>query len=66
MLQARNKLIQKRCFICSRSFSKAMGPASTCACGIRVHEVCAVDEVHCPKCDRNLILITDSEETLGG
>lgn len=57
--------MQKRCYICSSSLKKDEDKVE-CLCGVRVHESCAVDVIHCPKCDRHLISITDIEDTLGG
>ena len=59
------KVMQKRCYICSSSF-KRDGDKVDCQCGVKVHELCASDEVYCPRCGRYLIPITDAGETLGG
>ncbi len=57
--------MQKRCYICSSYFKKDSS-FYRCQCGIKVHEVCAIDNVHCPVCDRLLIFITDADDVLGG
>ena len=57
--------MKKRCYICSEYF-KRDDPYFLCKCNVKVHEACAYDSVHCPNCDRLLIMITDPDETLGG
>jgi len=54
----------RRCYICSKILSRET--PIECACGIRTHQQCAVDTIHCPSCDRFLIFISDPDDTTPG